>query len=110
MGRESELREKTESEPGGWVGWREFVIVSKQPESEVLTSFVLEPADGQPVLNFKPGQYTRLRIHVPQLGRQQIGQYSLSDAPNGRSHRISVKREARRGGAVPARVRVVAVA
>jgi nitric oxide dioxygenase len=98
MGRESELREKTESEPGGWVGWREFVVVSKQPESEVITSFVLEPADGQPVLNFEPGQYTSLAIHVPQLGLQQIRQYSLSDAPNGRSYRISVKRE---GGADP---------
>ncbi len=32
-------------------------------------------------------------VDVPQLGLQQIRQYSLSDAPNGKSYRISVKRE-----------------
>jgi nitric oxide dioxygenase len=99
MGRESELREKTVSEQGGWVGWRDFRVVSKQPESEVITSFVLEPADGLPVVNFEPGQYIGLAIQVPKLGLQQIRQYSLSDAPNGRSYRISVKRE---GGPDPA--------
>jgi nitric oxide dioxygenase len=33
-------------------------------------------------------------VQVPRLGLQQIRQYSLSDAPNGRTYRISVKREA----------------
>jgi nitric oxide dioxygenase len=99
MGRESELREHTVAEPGGWVGWREFRVVAKQPESEAITSFVLEPADGKPVADFEPGQYISLAIEVPRLGLQQIRQYSLSDAPNGRSYRISVKRE---GGTDPA--------
>jgi nitric oxide dioxygenase len=94
MGRESQLREQTASEQGGWVGWREFVVKAKQPESDVITSFVLEPADGGPVANFEPGQYISVAVQVPRLGLQQIRQYSLSDAPNGRSYRISVKREA----------------
>jgi nitric oxide dioxygenase len=93
MGRESELREASASGHGGWNGWREFVVSSKEPESEVITSFVLTPADGQPVANFEPGQYTSVALQVPQLGVQQIRQYSLSDAPNGVSYRISVKRE-----------------
>jgi nitric oxide dioxygenase len=99
MGRESELREETVEEPGGWVGWREFTVVSKQPESEVITSFVFEPVDGKPVINFEPGQYISVALQVPRLGLEQIRQYSLSDAPNGRSYRISVKRE---GGVDPA--------
>ena len=94
MGRESQLREQTASGQGGWTGWREFVVKSKQPESDVITSFVLEPADGGPVVNFEPGQYISVAVQVPRLGLQQIRQYSLSDAPNGRSYRISVKREA----------------
>jgi nitric oxide dioxygenase len=94
MGRESQLREQTVEEPGGWVGWRQFVVKAKQPESDVITSFVLEPADGGPVVNFEPGQYTSVAVQVPRLGLRQIRQYSLSDAPNGRSYRISVKREA----------------
>jgi nitric oxide dioxygenase len=93
MGRESELREQAAGELGGWSGWREFIVTSKQPESDVITSFVLEPVDGGPVGDFEPGQYTSLTIQVPRLGLQQIRQYSLSDAPNGRNYRISVKRE-----------------
>jgi len=99
MGMESGLREDTSEKPGGWVGWRNFVVRAKQPESDVITSFTLEPADGKPVANFEPGQYISVAVQVPQLGLQQIRQYSLSEAPNGRSYRISVKRE---GGADPA--------
>jgi len=99
MGMESGLREETSEKPGGWVGWRDFVVRAKQPESDVITSFTLEPADGGPVANFEPGQYISVAVQVPQLGLQQIRQYSLSEAPNGRSYRISVKRE---GGADPA--------
>jgi nitric oxide dioxygenase len=98
MGMESGLREETAVRLGGWTGWREFVVRARQPESDVITSFVLEAADGLPVVNFEPGQYISVAVQVPQLGLQQIRQYSLSDAPNGRSYRISVKRE---GGTDP---------
>lgn len=93
MGMETGLREETVDKPGGWVGWRDFVVRAKQPESDVITSFVLEPADGKPPVEFEPGQYIGLAVQVPRLGLRQIRQYSLSDAPNGRSYRISVKRE-----------------
>jgi nitric oxide dioxygenase len=98
MGMESELREESSEKPGGWVGWRDFIVRAKQPESDVITSFLLEPANGKPVMNFEPGQYISVAVQVPRLGLQQIRQYSLSDAPNGRSYRISVKRE---GGVDP---------
>jgi len=93
MGMESELRERSAGALGGWNGWRRFVVTQKRPESIVITSFILEPADGQPVVNFEPGQYISIAVDVPALKLQQIRQYSLSDMPNGRSYRISVKRE-----------------
>ena len=93
MGMESELTEHTAEALGGWSGWRDFVVREKNQESDVITSFVLEPSDGQPVINFEPGQYTSVAVQVPALGLQQIRQYSLSDMPNGRTYRISVKRE-----------------
>ncbi|RJF96468.1 NO-inducible flavohemoprotein [Noviherbaspirillum cavernae] len=99
MGMESELYERSAEQPGGWKGWRTFVVREKRPESDVITSFILEPVDGGPVLNFEPGQYTSVAVDVPALGLQQIRQYSLSDMPNGRSYRISVKREG--GGTQP---------
>jgi nitric oxide dioxygenase len=99
MGMESELYEHSSGQPGGWTGWRNFVVREKRPESSVITSFIMEPADGGPVVNFEPGQYISVAVNVPSLGLQQIRQYSLSDMPNGHSYRISVKRES--GGANP---------
>lgn len=93
MGMESQLREQTAAQVGGWNGWRTFIVKEKRPESSVITSFVLEPADGKPVVNFEPGQYIGVAIRVPGLGLQQIRQYSLSDMPNGQTYRITVKRE-----------------
>ncbi|SAK90257.1 nitric oxide dioxygenase [Caballeronia hypogeia] len=93
MGMESELRETTAAQLGGWNGWRRFVVKDKHPESSVITSFTLEPADGQPIMNFEPGQFVSVAVKVPALNLQQIRQYSLSDMPNGHSYRISVKRE-----------------
>jgi nitric oxide dioxygenase len=90
---EAELYRQAKSRPGGWEGWREFVVRSKREESEVITSFVLEPADQQLISDFRPGQYVSVVVDVPRLDLQQIRQYSLSDAPNGRTYRISVKRE-----------------
>ncbi|MDX0953992.1 NO-inducible flavohemoprotein [Sinorhizobium medicae] len=92
-GMESALYERSAERPGGWTGWRQFIVREKQPESDVITSFVLEPADGGSVADFEPGQYISIAVQVPRLGCQQIRQYSLSDSPNGRSYRISVKRE-----------------
>jgi nitric oxide dioxygenase len=99
MGMESELYERSAEQPGGWAGWRTFVLREKRPEGDVITSFVLEPVDRGPLLNFEPGQYISIAVDVPALGLQQIRQYSLSDMPNGRSYRISVKREG--GGTQP---------
>lgn len=100
MGMESGLYERSAGQPGGWTGWRSFIVREKTQESSVITSFTLEPADGAPVVNFEPGQYISIGVDVPALGLQQIRQYSLSDMPNGRTYRISVKREG--AGAQPA--------
>lgn len=93
IGREGELYREKASEIGGWQGTRPFIIREKRVESELITSFVLAPADGQPVLDFKPGQYLSIQLNHPELEYQEIRQYSLSDTPNGRDYRISVKRE-----------------
>jgi nitric oxide dioxygenase len=77
--------------PGGWRGERSFRVVRKVPESAEISSFYLEPVDACPVLDFTPGQYIGLRLNVN--GAEIRRNYSLSAAPNGRSYRISVKRE-----------------
>jgi nitric oxide dioxygenase len=90
---EKALYDAAAAKPGGWRGWRNFVVRQKRAESDVVTSFFLEPEDGGPLADFEPGQYISIAIDVPAIGLRQIRQYSLSDAPNGRYYRISVKRE-----------------
>lgn len=82
--------------PGGWTGAREFKVVSKEAESDEITSFVLRPADGGAVVAHKPGQYIGISVTIN--GEEARRQYSLSAAGNGATYRISVKREA--GGVV----------
>ncbi len=81
------------NQDGGWQGTRSFIIKEKRAESALITSFLLAPEDGKPVLAFKPGQYLSVKLVHPELEYQEIRQYSLSDAPNGQDYRISVKRE-----------------
>ncbi|GED21993.1 NO-inducible flavohemoprotein [Halomonas halmophila] len=79
--------------PGGWRGERRFRIARTRQESAVIRSFVLEPEDGQPVADFQPGQFIGVRLMID--GTPVYRHYSLSASPNGRSYRISIKREAR---------------
>jgi len=91
IGAEAQAYDALAAAPGGWRGARNFRVERKVPESAEITSFHLVPADGGPVLDFTPGQYIGLRLVV---GGEEIRRnYSLSAAPNGRSFRISVKRE-----------------
>ncbi|STV56172.1 flavohemoprotein [Klebsiella pneumoniae] len=48
IGREAEIYQQNASKTGGWEGTRAFRIVKKTPRSQLITSFELEPVDGQP--------------------------------------------------------------
>ncbi len=91
--READIYQESAERAGGWHGTREFRIKEKQPQSSLITSFVLEPVDGLPVVDFQPGQYLAVYIRDASLENQEIRQYSLTQAPNGKTYRIAVKRE-----------------
>lgn len=93
IGREAEIYDQAADTAGGWRGTRRFRLMGKTQESELITSFEFAPVDGKAVSTFKPGQYITVSISHPSLEQHEFRQYSLSDAPNGRSYRISVKRE-----------------
>lgn len=99
---ERDLYQKAEQTPGGWNGWRKFRVASKVPESDEIISFYLEPLDAGKLPPFVSGQYISVRVWVPELGVFQPRQYSLSDAPDGKHFRISVKREDGKGAESPA--------
>ena len=93
INREAEIYRQNADKTGGWEGLREFRVAAKQAQSDVITSFEFVPVDGQPVADYRPGQYITIYINDDSLTNQEIRQYSLTTAPNGRSYRIAVKRE-----------------
>ncbi|HEY8611568.1 MAG TPA: NO-inducible flavohemoprotein [Roseomonas sp.] len=92
IGREKQIYDENASAPGGWSGWRDFVVQERAKESEIVTSFILAPADGGKVLAHRPGQYLTLWLEIP--GRAPLKRnYSISSAPGDAQYRITVKRE-----------------
>lgn len=91
--RERTIRNEIESSNGGWTGWRRFVVAEKIRESEIITSFILRPVSGGPVLRHRPGRYLTFRFDAPGNPGQKRN-YSISCGPNDEHYRISVKREA----------------
>lgn len=92
IGREAAIYQEHDAAPGGWTGWRDFVVVERKAESEVVVSFVLKPADGGRVMRHRPGQHLTFWLQIP--GHAPIKRnYSISSAPGDDGYRISVKRE-----------------
>lgn len=92
IGREAEIYREQEAAPGGWAGFKSFRVIRKEKESDIITSFYLQPAEGGAVPDFKPGQYVTVRMPTP-CGHTTMRNYSLSDRPGRDYLRISVKRE-----------------
>ncbi|PIF47035.1 nitric oxide dioxygenase [Chryseobacterium sp. 52] len=78
---------------GGWKGWRAFIIADIVEESSEVKSFYLKPKDQDLIGDYLPGQYLSVKLFVPELGHEQVRQYSLSSAFNPEYYRISVKKE-----------------
>lgn len=79
--------------PGGWRGFRPFVIRAVRDEAQGIKSVYLEAEDGQPIAGFEPGQYLGIKVRVPGHEYDEIRQYSLSNAPGQDHYRITVKAE-----------------
>ena len=57
--------------------FRAFRVVGKVCESDIITSFYLEPVDGAPLWPVRPGQYLTLRM--PGEGTRTLKTYSVSN-------------------------------
>jgi uncharacterized protein len=77
-----------------WQNWRNFVVVRKVKESEEITSFYLQPEDGDEIPSFQPGQFLPIKLDIPGQAKPVLRTYSLSDYPEpGETYRLSIKRE-----------------
>ncbi len=93
IGREGQIYEDKRQQKGGWKDGRQFRLVEKRIESELVKSLVFEACDNGLVADYHAGQYIGIELNIPGQEYREIRQYSLSDAPRSDSYRISVKRE-----------------
>lgn len=91
IGLENDAKQTFAERSGGWRAWRAFDIAERRAESDDVVSFVFAPQDGQPVGDYRPGQFIGLRVVID--GEPVYRQYSLSATPNGRTYRLSIKHE-----------------
>jgi len=82
-----------EEQAPAWPGFREMRVTNINKESDSVTSFILEPIDGQPLPLFQAGQFVVLRLHLEPDKAPVLRSYSLSDLPEADHFRISVKSE-----------------
>lgn len=83
---------KNRKEPGAWQGWREVRVARRvyEDSGQAQCSFYLEPLDGLALLPFKAGQF--LTFELPIADRKVVRCYSLSDRPDSRHYRVTIKR------------------
>jgi ferredoxin-NADP reductase/MOSC domain-containing protein YiiM len=82
-----------EEQAPAWPGFRQMRIEQIRKETASVTSFILEPIDGQPIPVFQAGQFVVLRLLVDPGRPPVLRSYSLSDLPAADHFRISVKSE-----------------
>lgn len=90
--------EATAADTWGKNAFRRFRVAWIEQETETVRSVVLEPVGGGGVPAHKAGQH--IFIRMPVEGTLEMRPYTISDAANGSSFRISVKRQGRFSEAV----------
>ncbi len=81
------------SGPPAWEGLRPFRIADVARESRSISSFELEPLDGEPLPAFRAGQFLTVRVQPAGAPRALLRSFSLSAAHDPRRYRLSIKRE-----------------
>ena len=76
-----------------WVGFRPLKVVDKRREGLNVTSLLLEPSDGRPLIAAAPGQFIVLRLKPAPEKPALLRSYSLSGQPSAERWRLGIKRE-----------------
>ncbi|MFC4161417.1 globin domain-containing protein [Chitinimonas lacunae] len=67
-------------------------VIERRRETDLVTSYYLQDAQGRSPGRFRPGQYVSVAVQLDN-GLRQLRQYSLSDAPQQPWWRITIKAE-----------------
>jgi ferredoxin-NADP reductase/phenylpropionate dioxygenase-like ring-hydroxylating dioxygenase large terminal subunit len=72
--------------------YAEMEVFKVEPESDIVTSFYLRHADGQPLYAWQPGQFLPIRVTIPGQPEAARRTYTLSTACNPDYYRLSIRR------------------
>ena len=92
---ESELYTEARVEPGDV--FRTATVLAREDVTDSVAVFTLSGIDGEPLPDFRAGQYTSVGVVLPD-GARQLRQYSLSTASGDGTWRIAVRRVDVAGG------------
>ena len=70
-----------------------YTVTKVESESEVITSFYLEPKESSRIACHDAGQFLPIEIQPPGSTEPIRRTYTISNAPNGDYYRLSIKRE-----------------
>ena len=87
---ERDMYEQARAQPGGWTGFRRFVVENKRTEDSRATVFDLRPEDGQAIAPFTSGQYLTLKLTPPGDPRTHLRHAPLVPV-EGNVYRLQVK-------------------
>jgi len=87
-----EVAEKLAARKEGNV-YRNYRVARMEPESEIITSFYLQPEDGGRTPCHRAGQFLPIEIWPPGTEEPIQRTYTISSAPNGSYYRLSIKKE-----------------
>jgi nitric oxide dioxygenase len=73
--------------------WLKVSVLEKVQHTNDIVSFILHTQSTTDLPKFKAGQYISVAAQLTELNLRQIRQYSLSDATDKKTYRITVKRE-----------------
>ena len=87
-----EVAEKLTARKEGNI-YRDYRVMRVEAESEIISSFYLQPEDEERVPCHKAGQFLPIEIQPPGADAPIQRTYTISNSPNGVYYRLSIKRE-----------------
>ena len=81
--------------------YRNYTVTRIERESDVITSFYLQPEGAESIHCHRAGQFLPIEIQPPGHDKPIKRTYTISNAPNGSHYRLSIKREPAAGPDLP---------